>query len=90
MNNNTTIVISCAGMGTRLGAGTTKALIDILGKPLIIRQLECLKDYRDIIVVVGYQADKVIDVPLRVSVAPHRSGQILGFDPVARRTRRHG
>lgn len=61
MNNNTTIVISCAGMGTRLGAGTTKALIDILGKPLIIRQLECLKDYRDIIVVVGYQADKVIE-----------------------------
>ncbi|MBO7514279.1 MAG: 2-C-methyl-D-erythritol 4-phosphate cytidylyltransferase, partial [Lachnospiraceae bacterium] len=32
-----TIVISAAGMGTRLGIGTTKALIDIDGKPLIIR-----------------------------------------------------
>ena len=38
--DNKTIIISCAGMGTRLGIGMTKALIDIDGKPLIIRQLE--------------------------------------------------
>ena len=56
-----TIIISCAGMGTRLGIGSTKALIDINGKPLIIRQLELLKDYKDICIVVGYQADKVIE-----------------------------
>lgn len=56
-----TIIISCAGMGTRLGIGSTKALIDINGKPLIIRQLELLKDYKDICVVVGYQADRVIE-----------------------------
>lgn len=62
MNNNITIVISCAGMGTRLGAGTTKALIDICGKPLIAHQLEYLKDYDDVRVVVGYQAEKVIEV----------------------------
>lgn len=59
-----TIIISCAGMGTRLGIGSTKALIDINGKPLIIRQLELLKDYDDICIVVGYQADKVIETVL--------------------------
>ena len=57
-----TIVISCAGMGTRLGIGSTKALIDIDGKPLIIRQLELLKDFDDIRIVVGYQMEKVIEV----------------------------
>lgn len=60
--DNKTIVISCAGMGTRLGIGMTKALIDIDGKPLIIRQLEQLKDYTDIRIVVGYQAEKVMEV----------------------------
>ena len=62
MKNNMTIIISCAGMGTRLGIGTTKALVDVAGKPLIIHQLEQLKDYDDIRVVVGYQAERVIDV----------------------------
>lgn len=57
-----TIVISCAGMGTRLGIGSTKALLDIDGKPLIIRQLELLKAYDDIRIVVGYQMEKVMEV----------------------------
>lgn len=61
MSVSKTIVISCAGMGTRLGIGSTKALIDIDGKPLIIRQLELLKDYDDIRIVVGYQMEKVIE-----------------------------
>ncbi|MGN0638563.1 MAG: NTP transferase domain-containing protein [Huintestinicola sp.] len=61
MKDNTTIIISCAGMGSRLGAGCTKALIDICGKPLIIRQLEMLADHDDIRVVVGYQAERVIE-----------------------------
>ena len=39
MSVSKTIVISCAGMGTRLGIGSTKALIDIDGKPLIITNL---------------------------------------------------
>lgn len=57
-----TVVISCAGMGNRLGLGTTKALVEIDGKPLIIRHLEMLKDEKDIRVVVGYQAESVIEV----------------------------
>ncbi len=60
--DNTTIIICCAGMGTRLGIGTTKALVDIDGIPLIIRLLEMLNEYDDVRVVVGYQAEKVIEV----------------------------
>lgn len=57
-----TVIISCAGMGNRLGMGTTKALVEVDGKPLIIRHLEMLKDETDIRVVVGYQAEQVINV----------------------------
>ena len=59
---NTTIVICCAGMGTIFGIGTTNALVDICGVPLIIRQLQLLQDYDDIRIVVGYQAEKLINV----------------------------
>lgn len=57
-----TVVIGCAGMGNRLGMGMTKALLEIDGKPLIIRQLEFLKDEEDVRVVVGYQAKKLMEV----------------------------
>lgn len=57
-----TIVISCAGMGTRLGMGFPKALVDVDGKPLLIRQLELLADYDDVRVVVGYQYERVIEM----------------------------
>lgn len=60
--DNTTVIICCAGMGTRLGIGTTKALVDIDGTPLIIHQLELLKDFDDIRIVVGFQAEKLIKV----------------------------
>ena len=60
-NSDTTVVICCAGMGTRLGIGTTKALLHIGGKPIIIHQLENLDSYNDVRIVVGYQADKVIE-----------------------------
>ncbi len=62
MSASKTIVISCAGMGTRLGMGFPKALVDIDGKPLLIRQLELLKDFDDVRVVVGYQYEKVIEM----------------------------
>ena len=62
MSVSKTIIISCAGMGTRLGIGSTKALVDIGGKPLIIRQLELLKEFDDIRIVVGYQMERVMEV----------------------------
>lgn len=55
-----TIIICCAGMGTRLGIGSTKALINVAGKSLITRQLEMLNGYDDVRIVVGYQAERVI------------------------------
>ncbi len=61
MGFSRTVIISCAGMGNRLGLGTTKALVEVCGKPLIIRHLEYLKDEEDIRIVVGYQAEKVIE-----------------------------
>ncbi len=54
------IILSCAGIGSRLGLGLTKALIEIENKPLIHYQLESFGDFEDIRVVVGYQADDVI------------------------------
>ena len=56
------IIICCAGLGSRLEIGTTKALLDIHGKPLILHQLDLLKEFDDIRIVIGHQAKKVIDV----------------------------
>lgn len=70
-----TVIISCAGMGTRLGIGVTKALVDVAGKPLIIRQLEQLGDVSDVRVVVGYQAEKVIEL-----VQKYRSDITFAFN----------
>lgn len=44
MQVSRTVIISCAGMGNRLGLGTTKALVEVEGKPLIMHHLEKLKD----------------------------------------------
>ena len=60
--NNTTVIICAAGMGTRLGIGTTKALVDIDGVPLIIRQLELLRAFDDVRIIVGFQAERLISV----------------------------
>ena len=48
MQVSRTVIISCAGMGNRLGLGTTKALVEVEGKPLIMHHLEKLKDESDI------------------------------------------
>lgn len=81
MSVSKTIVISCAGMGTRLGIGTTKALVSVDGKPLIIGQLELLKDYDDIRVVVGYQMEKVIE-----TVRAYRNDVLFVFNHNYRNT----
>lgn len=64
MSLSPTVVISCAGMATRLGMGMTKALIDICGKPLLHWQLAMLRNVEDVRVVVGHQADQVIECAL--------------------------
>lgn len=59
-HDDISVIICCAGMGNRLGIGTTKALVKIAGKSIIQRQLEMLDEYDDIRIAVGYQAEKVI------------------------------
>ncbi|MBE6105126.1 NTP transferase domain-containing protein [Anaerovibrio lipolyticus] len=61
MQTAKSVVITCAGIGSRLGLGTTKALIDINGKTLIQWQLELFKDVEDIRIVVGFEANRVIE-----------------------------
>ncbi len=73
--NDITIIICCAGMGTRLGIGSTKALVNICGKPLIIHQLEQLKKYDDIRIIVGFQAENVIEI-----VKKYREDIMFGFN----------
>jgi choline kinase len=65
MSSVKSVVISCAGIGSRLGLATTKALINIEGKSLIAWQLELFKDIEDIRIVVGFQANDVINEVLK-------------------------
>lgn len=60
MSSSLTVVISCAGMGRRLGVGKTKALAQIGGRPLIHWQLATLAHVEDVRIVVGYQAEEVV------------------------------
>src|ERR1044071_5171905 len=55
------VVISCAGVGQRLGLSKTKALAHVYGRPIIAWQLEALSWVKDLRIVVGYQASDVID-----------------------------
>lgn len=75
MQTTKSVIISCAGIGSRLGLGSTKALIDIDGKTLIRRQLELFDDVDDVRVVVGFQASEVID-----EVCRYRSDAIFVFN----------
>lgn len=61
MTVSKTVIISCAGMGKRLGLGTSKCLVDVAGESLIMRNLRMLDDVDDVRVVVGFQAEKVIE-----------------------------
>jgi len=60
------LILSCAGIGSRLGLAKTKALIEFSNKPLIQLQLEKLTSVEDIRVVVGFQYSDVIETVLKV------------------------
>ena len=65
MSSIKSVVISCAGIGSRLGLGQTKALIKINGKSLIAWQLDLLKKVEDVRIVIGYQANDIIEEVLK-------------------------
>lgn len=66
MSTIKSVVLSCAGIGSRLGLGQTKALININGKPLIHWQLDCFKEVEDLRIIVGYQAKDIIKSVMEV------------------------
>lgn len=55
------VVISCAGIGSRLGLGLTKALVQINGESLISWQLKLFKDVEDVRIVIGFQGGEIIN-----------------------------
>ena len=61
MSSAKSVIISAAGLGSRLGLAKTKALVNINGKSLIRWQIELLDDIKDVRVVVGFQANDVIN-----------------------------
>ncbi|MDE4992495.1 hydrolase, partial [Francisella tularensis subsp. holarctica] len=62
----TSIILSCAGIGSRLWLGKTKALIEINSKSLIDYQISNFKNIEDIRIVIGYQANEVISEALSI------------------------
>lgn len=69
------VVISSAGIGSRLGLGLTKALLQINGRSLISWQLDLFKDVQDLRIVVGFQANDIIEEVLK-----YRSDAIFIFN----------
>lgn len=65
MSTAKSVIISCAGIGSRLGLAKTKALITIEGKSLIAWQLELLQNVEDVRIVIGFQAKDVVDEVLK-------------------------
>ena len=55
------VVISCAGIGSRLGLGLTKALVQINGNSLISWQLKLFRDVEDLRIVIGFQGSEIIE-----------------------------
>ena len=60
--NSTTAVILAVGQGTRMKSGHPKVLHQILGRPMITYLIDALNSIgiTDILVVVGYQSEKII------------------------------
>ncbi|MDR2651047.1 MAG: NTP transferase domain-containing protein [Prevotellaceae bacterium] len=65
MPSTKSVILSCAGIGSRLGLGQTKALININGKSLIAWQLEMFKNVEDLRIVIGYQANDIVNEVLK-------------------------
>jgi HAD superfamily phosphoserine phosphatase-like hydrolase len=60
------VVLSCAGVGSRIGLGVTKALLKIGDESLIRKHLKNFSNIEDLRIVVGFQASKIIEEVLRI------------------------
>ncbi len=61
VTDDKSVVISCAGIGSRLGLGLTKALVQINGGSLISWQLKLFKNVKDLRLVIGFQGSEIIE-----------------------------
>ncbi len=71
------VIISAAGIGSRLGINIPKCLVTVGGKKIIDYQLDNLQDIDDVRVVVGFQEEKVIE-----HVSKVRSNAIFVRNPL--------
>lgn len=55
-----TLVLNCAGIGSRLGLGKTKVLMELNGKTLLERHLNNFQEVEDLRIVIGFQGAEVI------------------------------
>lgn len=60
MSLTQSVILSCAGIGSRLGLAQTKALLQVNGKSIIGWQMDIFSGVEDLRIVVGYQAMDVI------------------------------
>lgn len=61
VSEDKSVVISCAGIGSRLGLGLTKALVQINGGSLISWQLKLFENVKDLRIVIGFQGSEIIE-----------------------------
>lgn len=66
MSNVDNLVIACAGVGSRLGMGMPKALLEVGGQTLLARLLRATHKVPHVRVIVGFQEEAVIDEAFRV------------------------
>ncbi len=60
------VIINAAGRGSRLARGTNKSLLPLLSKPLLEWQLENIPPENPVIVGIGFQAEEVARLALRL------------------------
>lgn len=59
------VVIAAAGLGSRLGYGKPKCLVEVGGRPIIAHQLALLDQVEDVRIVIGYEEQDVIETALK-------------------------
>ncbi len=59
-------VIAAAGLGSRLGHGKPKCLVEVGGRRILEYQLELLEHVRDVRLVVGYMEHEVMEAALKI------------------------
>ena len=79
------VIIAVAGLGSRLGLGKPKCLVELEGRPIIEYQLKLLKNIPDIRIVIGFEEFEVINTIKKIRSDVTLLG-ILHIEPLQRFT----